>query len=61
MPNTHPIIDLLTNYHADLLGTLTRRQTPEDLWRTPRLVAMLNDRFQVLLLQVQERLQGELK
>jgi hypothetical protein len=61
MPDTHPIIDLLTNYHADLLGTLTRRQTPEDLWRTPRLVAMLNDRFQVLLLQVQEQLQGEPK
>lgn len=53
MPPTK-LSSLLADYHASLIGTLSRRKLPGryDVWPTVELVALLNNRFQELLLQV---------
>jgi hypothetical protein len=43
---------LLEDYHARLLGRLTRRKRATDTWRTDHLVQVLNDEFQILLLEI---------
>lgn len=46
--------EVLNEYHINLLKALTRRQRANDTWRTQDIVRMLNDRFQILLLQIME-------
>lgn len=50
------VSQLLSDYHANLINTFTRRQHPgrPQTWPTAKVVTILNDHFQVLLLQIIE-------